>query len=91
MTKIQFPSPGRGRQPGLMRSHIASENCTGDDCIVRVPVPDYVRKWGLDLSSYQVHMRYLLVDARTGYRSQHRSISFLMEKKLNDAIMKECQ
>ena len=79
MTKIQFPSPGRGRQPGLMRSHIASENCTGDDCIVRVPVPDYVRKWGLDLSSYQVHMRLLLVDTKTGYRSQDMNTSFGIE------------
>lgn len=78
MTKIQFTSPGRGRQPGYMRSHIASANCLGNDCIVQVPVSDYASKWELDLNSYQIHMRYLLIDTVTGYRSQCRRISFLM-------------
>ena len=79
MTRIQFTSPGRGRQPGYMRSHIASANCSGNDCIVQVPVSDYASKWELDLNSYQVHMRYLLIDSKTGYRSQFKKISFLIE------------
>lgn len=78
MTRIQFTSPGRGRQPGYMRSHIASVNCSGNDCIVQVPVSDYASKWELDLNSYQVHMRYLLIDSKTGYRSQFKKISFLI-------------
>lgn len=79
MTKIQLTNPGQGRQPGFMRSHIASENCTGNDCIVQVPVSDYKSKWGLDLHSYQVHMRYLLIDSGTGYRCNFKKLSFVIE------------
>lgn len=78
MTRLQFTSPGKGRQPGYLRSHIASSNCTDSDCIVEVPVADYVSKWGLDLPSYQVHIRYLLIDSITGYRSQFKKKSFLI-------------
>ena len=78
MTRLQFTSPGRGRQPGYLRSHIAVDNCTGTDCIVEVPVADYVRKWDLDLQEYQVHCRYLLIDTKTGYRCNFKKISFLI-------------
>jgi hypothetical protein len=76
MTRLQFTSPGRGRQPGYLRSHIAVDNCTSSDCIVEVPVADYVRKWDLDLQEYQVHCRYLLIDSNTGYRCNFKKISF---------------
>lgn len=76
MTRLQFTSPGRGRQPGYLRSHIAVDNCTSSDCIVEVPVADYVRKWDLDLPEYQVHCRYLLIDSNTGYRCNFKKISF---------------
>ena len=76
MTRLQFTSPGRGRQPGYLRSHIAVDNCTSSDCIVEVPVADYVRKWDLDLQEYQVHCRYLLIDSKTGYRCNFKKISF---------------
>lgn len=78
MTHLQFTSPSRGRQPGYLRSHIAADNCTSTDCIVEVPVADYVRKWDLDLPVYTVHCRYLLIDSQTGYRSQFKKISFLI-------------
>ena len=78
MTRLQFTSPGRGRQPGYLRSHIAADNCTGTDCIVEVPVADYARKWDLDLQEYQVHCRYLLIDTKTGYRCNFKKISFLI-------------
>lgn len=78
MTRIQFTSPGRGRQPGYLRSHIALENCTAAECIVEVPVADYAGKWDLDLPEYQVHMRYLLIDTKTGYRCNFKKISFVL-------------
>lgn len=77
MTRLQFTSPGKGRQPGYLRSHIAVDNCTSSDCIVEVPVADYVSKWDLDLHEYQVHCRYLLIDSMTGYRCNFKKISFL--------------
>lgn len=80
MTRLQFTYPGMGRQPGYLRSHIAAGNCTSSDCIVEVPVADYVRKWNLSpsLNLYQVHCRYLLIDTQTGYRCNYRRTSFLM-------------
>ena len=79
MTRLQFTYPGMGRQPGYLRSHIAAGNCTSSDCIVEVPVTDYVRKWNLSpsLNLYQVHCRYLLIDTLTGYRCNYRRTSFL--------------
>ena len=79
MTRLQFTAPGKGRQPGYLRSHIASANCTGTDCIVEVPVTDYLRKWNLNLPQYQVHCRYLLIDSHTGYRSFFKKHSFLTD------------
>lgn len=76
MTRLQFTNPGRGRQPGYLRSHIAVDNCTSSDCAVEVPVADYIRKWDLELLEYQVHCRYLLIDTKTGYRCNFKKISF---------------
>ena len=77
--RIQLTRPGAGRQPGYLRSFIASGNCTLSDCIVEVYVPNYRDIWDLDLPSYHVHMRYLLIDSETGYRNIFRRKSFLME------------
>ena len=71
-----------GRNAGYLRSHIAAGNCTATDCIVEVPVADYVRKWNLSLSQYQVHCRYLLIDTQTGYRCNYRRTSFLVNCQL---------
>ena len=78
MTRLQFTSPGRGRQPGYLRSHIAVDNCTSSDRIVEVPVADYAKKWELVLQEYQVHCRYLLIDTKTGYRCNFKRVSFLL-------------
>lgn len=77
--RIQLTSPGMGRNGGKMRAFVAEANCTSSDCIVTVLVPDYKTIWGLDLPSYQVHCRYLLIDTQTGYRNIFRKKSFLME------------
>ena len=31
--------------------------------------------WGLDLQSYQIHARCILLDTKTGYRSQFLQVS----------------
>ena len=76
--RIQLTRPGCGRQPGYLRSFVASENCTSRDGFVEVFVPDYRDIWDLDLVEYQVHMRYLLIDSKTGYRCNFKKKSFLM-------------
>jgi len=76
--RMQLTCPGMGRNGGKMRSFIAQKNCTSSDCIVTVLVPDYKRIWELDLPSYQVHCRYLLIDSQTGYRNIFRKKSFGM-------------
>lgn len=76
--RIQLTTPGSGRRPGYLRSFVAEENCTGRDCIVEVRVPGYRNIWDLDLRTYQVHMRYFLIDAETGYRNIYREKSFLI-------------
>jgi len=76
--RLQLTKPGAGRQPGYLRSFIASGNCVEADGLVEVYVPNYRDVWSLDLEEYQVHMRYLLIDAKTGYRCNFRKSSFLM-------------
>lgn len=78
LTKLQFTSPGRGRQPGYLRNFIASENCTSSDCIVSVPVSGIRHQWKVEGDLLQVHCRIILIDSRTGYRSQYKRISFLI-------------
>lgn len=78
-TRIQLTRPGYGRQPGFLRSFTATENCIGSNCIVEVLIPNYRDIWQLDLTAYQVHMRYLLIDSQTGYRNIHKKKSFIID------------
>ena len=73
LTKIQLAAPGRGRHPGLMRNFLAVGEAGGARQIVSIP--GYVDRWGLDLPSYQVHARCILLDTETGYRSQYLAVS----------------
>lgn len=77
--RIQLTEPGRGRRPGYLRSFIATTNCSSSDCLVRIVIPNYKDIWNLDLNSYQVHMRYFLIDSETGYRNNYRKSSFTIE------------
>jgi len=38
-------------------------------------ITGYTSIWGLDLDSYQVHARCILLDTKTGYRSQFLAVS----------------
>lgn len=76
--RIQLTTPGSGRRPGYLRSFVATNSCTASDCIVEIQIPGYKDIWDLDLLEYQVHMRYFLIDAETGYRNIFKKKSFLM-------------
>lgn len=68
LVKLQLTMPGADKRPGCMRTFFAEENCTSDESVVTVHIPDYVSIWRLDLNRYQLHCRYTLIDTETGYR-----------------------
>ena len=59
------------------RRALRSETCGPVSDIVFL-IQDYRSIWGLNLDAYQVHMRYILLDTATGYRSQYHSLSTLV-------------
>lgn len=73
LTKIQLTSPGGGRNPGKMRNFMAERS--GNDAAHTARISNYVSIWGLDLPTYQVYARFILLDTRTGYRSQYLAVS----------------
>lgn len=75
LIKLQLTMPGAGKRPGCMRTFLAEENCTSDESVVTVHIPDYVSIWGLDLNRYQFHCRYTLIDTETGYRGTYIDMS----------------
>ncbi len=77
LTKIYLTQPGRGKNPGKLRNYLAVD--TASDPVLTVSIPDYVSVWGLDLPSYQVHARFILLDTETGYRSQYLAVSGVIE------------
>lgn len=46
-----------------------------DNAAVTTSIPDYVSVYGLDPQTYQVHARCILLDTKTGYRSQYLPVS----------------
>jgi len=62
-----------------MRTFIAEENVASNvGYKASLLVDDYKAIWGLSLPEYQVHCRYSLIDTVSGYRNNHRKMSFLM-------------
>lgn len=72
LCKVQVTQVGKGSNPSKMRNHLAEP--VGDDvAAISVVVPaDIVRE-----SEVQLHVRYLLIDTVTGYRSNYRQLSFV--------------
>ena len=69
--KFQIGEPGCGRNRGLMRNSL-SESLPSEECsVVEFLVPDTVPV----LEMKQLHLRYLLLDTKTGYRLQYHSMS----------------
>ena len=73
LTKIQLVRPGAGRNPGKMINYLAEGSAS--DPFVTSFIPAYKVVSGLDLDSYQVHARCVLLDTVTGYRSQYLPVS----------------
>ncbi|MBR5184135.1 MAG: hypothetical protein IKW15_06670, partial [Bacteroidales bacterium] len=69
--KIQIEEPGTGRNPGKMRNFLSASVPSGEvssiDFIVPNPLPSH--------TALQIHIRYLLLDTKTGYRSNYHSLS----------------
>ena len=71
LAKIQLTEPGKGRNPGLMRNHLASPFDAASNATVTIPNV-------ASQPEYQVHARFVLLDTETGYRSQYLQQSFLL-------------
>ena len=69
--KFQIEEPGCGRNPGLMRNYLPESVPSAECSVVEFLAPDSVPA----LEIKQLHLRYLLLDCKTGYRSQYHSLS----------------
>ena len=71
--KIQIGAPGVGRNPGMMRNYLSKSVPTGtvSEIVFNVQCMRF------DIDMFQLHVRYLLLDTKTGYRSQYHSQSAL--------------
>ena len=76
--RIQLTKVGGGKRPGYMRSFVAESNFVSADCLVEICLPDYQKSWRLESQESQAHMRYLLLDTESGYRSKYSQISFII-------------
>lgn len=76
--RLQLTKPSMGCKTGLLRSFVATTNCHSNKDTVEIHIPGYKDIWNLDLSSYQVHMRYFLIDSLTGYRCNFQRTSLLI-------------
>lgn len=69
--KIQLGAPGVGRNPGMMRNYLSESVPTElvSEIVFNVPRKRF------DIDMFQLHVRYLLLDTKTGYRSLYHLIS----------------
>ena len=72
--KYQVGEPGCGQNPGLMRNCLSESVPAGECSMIEFTVPDSVQA----LEIKQLHLRYLLLDTKTGYRSQSHSLVAIM-------------
>lgn len=70
--KIQLTAPGYSAHRGKFRNYVG---ILTDECNVSFVIHDYRSVCGLDLKGYQVHLRYLLIDAESGHRSRENSLT----------------
>ena len=77
LTKIQVGTPVCGKDSGKMRNVLSESVPCGEVSEVAFSVSST----GLSAPPFQIHMRYLLLDKTTGYRSQYQSLSAVIENK----------
>ncbi len=75
--KIQLTVSGGGRNSGKMRNIPASSVAQQENGKYEAEffINDYVGFCGFDADSYSVHMKYLLIDRKRGYRSNSHRVS----------------
>ena len=71
LARIQLAKPGGGRNVGKMRTFLALMPCRAGESLTGFGLVNYIDIWGLDLPAYTVHIRHVLLDRRSGYRSQY--------------------
>ena len=71
--KIKIAEPGTGCHPGLMRNYLSPSvpDNTSSEVVFTMPLNR------MDLETFQVHMRYLLLDNIAGYRSNFKFTRFM--------------
>lgn len=73
LAKIQIGKPGCGKDSGKMRNVLSESVPCGEVSEVTF----FVSSAGISTPPFQIHMRYLLLDTETGYRSQYKALSTL--------------
>ena len=66
-----------GWDTGALRNYLAEG--TANDAEVTTCIPDYISVCGLDLQSYQIYARCILLDTRTGYRSRYLAVFGILD------------
>ncbi len=75
LCKVQAGTEGVGVNPGLMRNYLSKSIPVQESSEMDIYIP---YSGG---TSIQVHMRYLLIDSVSGYRSQYNKLSFVCSVK----------
>ena len=70
--KIQLTAPGYSAHRGKFRNYVGMLD---DNRHLSFTMHNYVSISSLDLKEYQVHLRYLLIDAESGHRSRENSLA----------------
>lgn len=77
--KVQIVKPGEGKNPGLMRNFLSNDIPFGSLSKISVNLPLPSDSLSPNPEMFGLHIRYLLIDSETGYRSQYQSLSTLFE------------
>lgn len=70
LAKVQFTTPGTGCNPGLMRNFLSKSVPDGSTTSITFFIPKPIS----GNRAFQIHMRYILLDFITGYRSQYHTL-----------------
>ena len=70
--KIQLTAPGYSAHRGKFRNYVG---VLSDEGFVSFVIHDFRSVCSLDLKEYQVHLRYLFIDAESGHRSRENTLT----------------
>lgn len=73
--RLSISAPGTGYSVRGMRGFLAEGDCSG---IVTVSIPGYRDLWNIELPELQIHSQCVLLDRKTGYRSQYQRHSAII-------------